>query len=238
MSEQDKTPTPSEGVPTHEQALLQEQIEAANARLDQATKAMAQADTDLAAAHSQQRTSQERVTNLGAELRAAHAAALSITDTLARRGQQEHIEEIEQSLARARSQHRQIEKESVQHAHAAQQSHDQAEQLSIQVRLVLDDLNRRLDRMQSQRALAHTQLGRTHLAELKAALAARVLAVQEAPLVLEEATRALEQLYRSATDLLAEWPEFQEEVQRLLPPPPEPTPPASREAPRAEEDGS
>jgi len=81
-------------------------------------------------------------------------------------------------------------------------------------------------------------MGRTHLAELKAALAARVLAVQEAQLVLEEATRALERLYRSATDLLAEWLEFQEGVQRLLPQPPEPTQPASREVPCAEEDGS
>lgn len=236
MSKQDKTPNfPREEALAHEQALVQEQIEAASARLDQATTAMTQADTDLAAARTQQRASQDRVTNLRAELRAAHAAALSITDTLARRLQQEHIEGIEQSLARVRNQ--QTAEKSAQKASAAQKTHDKAEQLFIQARLLLDDLNRLLDRLQGQRALAHTQIGRTKLAELKAALAARVLAVQEAQLVLEEATRALERLYCSATDLLAEWPEFRDEVQRLLPPP-EPTPPASREVPRTEEDGS
>ncbi len=239
LSEQDKTPNvPREEALAHEQALVQEQIEAASARLDQATTAMAQADTDLAAARTQQRASQDRVTNLRAELRAANAAALSITDTLAHRRQQEQIEEIVQSLAQARSQHRHAAEKSARLVSATQKSHHQAEQLYTQAHRLLDDLNRCLDQLQGQRALAHTLIGRTKLAELKAALAARRLAVQEAQLVLEEATRALEQLERSATDLLAEWPEFQEEVQRLLPPPPELPPPATREATRAEEDGS
>ena len=103
---------------------------------------------------------------------------------------------------------------------------------------MLDDLNKHLDRLQDQRAWAHTLIGRTKLAELKAALAARIMAVQEAQLVLDEANRALERLYRSAADLLAEWPEFQEEVQRLVPQPPEPPLPALREASSIEEDGS
>ena len=239
MSQQDKTPNaPSEEALAQEQALVQEQIEAARGRMQQATRAMTRADTDLAATRAEVSASQERVTNLQDELRAANAAALSITDTLAHHRQQEQIEEIVQSLAQARSQHRQATEKSARRVSAAQQAHHQAEQLYTQAHLLLDDLNKHLDRLQGQRARAHTLIGRTKLAELKAALAARILAVQEAQLVLDEANRALERLYSSATDLLAEWPEFQEEVQRLMPQPPEPTPPASREAPTAEEGGS
>lgn len=239
MSKQDKTANPpSEEALAQEQALVQEQIEAARGRMQQATRAMPQADTDLAASCAEAGASQERVTNLQDELRAANAAALSITDTLAHRRQQEQIEEIVQSLAQARSQHRQAAEKSARRISAAQQSHHQAEQLYTQAHRLLDDLNKHLDRLQGQRARAHTLIGRTKLAELKAALAARILAVQEAQLVLDEATRALERLSRSATDLLAEWPEFQEEVQRLMPQPVELTPPASREDACAEEDGS